>query len=300
MSTNIVVVASGGLPITEATNGQGMPVSVAANGLGIPCTVVASGGMPVVGSGAAYSAQAIAVFVRLATQPNAARKSRYDTLISSLVAAGVWSALDVLYTFQAHDQATALTNLVSSNFGASATGTPTFTVDGGFASLGVGSFLDSNFNPSVASGVNYLQDSASLFAYSLTSNASSGAIAGYGAGTHGYAEIYPRYVDNSQYTALNDAAEFGVPVTDGSGLIANDRSSSANFSTYANGVPAATNIAVSTALINADITFLTQGTHAYTGSIAIGGAGGHLTTSQHLALYNAILAYLTGLASDYP
>lgn len=50
MSTPIVIVASGGLPITEATNGLGMPVSVAANGMGTPVTVVSSGGMPVVGS----------------------------------------------------------------------------------------------------------------------------------------------------------------------------------------------------------------------------------------------------------
>lgn len=51
MPTPIVVVASGGLPVTEATNGLGMPVVQAANGLGIPVTIVASGGTPVVGSG---------------------------------------------------------------------------------------------------------------------------------------------------------------------------------------------------------------------------------------------------------
>lgn len=50
MSTPIVIIASGGIPVTEAANGLGTPVSVAANGLGIPVTVVASGGMPVVGS----------------------------------------------------------------------------------------------------------------------------------------------------------------------------------------------------------------------------------------------------------
>lgn len=50
MSTPIVIVPSGGLPISEATDGFGMPVTVAANGYGIPVTVVASGGTPVVGS----------------------------------------------------------------------------------------------------------------------------------------------------------------------------------------------------------------------------------------------------------
>jgi lysophospholipase L1-like esterase len=51
VSLPIVIVPSGGIPITEATNGQGTPVSVASNGFGTAVTVVASGGMPVVGSG---------------------------------------------------------------------------------------------------------------------------------------------------------------------------------------------------------------------------------------------------------
>jgi hypothetical protein len=51
MTTPIVVVASGGKPVAEASNGFGIPVVQAANGLGIPVTIVASGGTPVVGSG---------------------------------------------------------------------------------------------------------------------------------------------------------------------------------------------------------------------------------------------------------
>lgn len=50
MSLPIVIVASGGIPVTESVSGQGTPVSVAANGMGTAVTVVASGGMPVVGS----------------------------------------------------------------------------------------------------------------------------------------------------------------------------------------------------------------------------------------------------------
>lgn len=51
MPTPIVVVTSGGTPVTEAANGFGTPVVQAANGLGMPVVIVASGGMPVVGSG---------------------------------------------------------------------------------------------------------------------------------------------------------------------------------------------------------------------------------------------------------
>lgn len=50
MPTPIVVVTSGGTPVTEAANGLGTPVVQALNGLGIPVVIVASGGAPVVGS----------------------------------------------------------------------------------------------------------------------------------------------------------------------------------------------------------------------------------------------------------
>jgi hypothetical protein len=50
MGLPIVVVASGGLPVTEAANGIGLPVTPAASGFAVPVTLVANG-LPVVGSG---------------------------------------------------------------------------------------------------------------------------------------------------------------------------------------------------------------------------------------------------------
>ena len=49
MATPAVVVTTGGMPVTVATNGRGTPMTVVSNGYGIPVRVVASGGMPVVG-----------------------------------------------------------------------------------------------------------------------------------------------------------------------------------------------------------------------------------------------------------
>ena len=56
MALSVVVVASGGLPVTEAVNGVGLPITVATNGYGIPVTVVASGGLAVVGTSTGGSA----------------------------------------------------------------------------------------------------------------------------------------------------------------------------------------------------------------------------------------------------
>lgn len=64
MATPIVIVSSGGVPVTEATNGYGAPVTVATNGFGTPVTVVASGGLPVVGSGIVPTLPMLAIATR--------------------------------------------------------------------------------------------------------------------------------------------------------------------------------------------------------------------------------------------
>ncbi len=53
MGIPVVVVPSGGIPVTEVTSGFGTPVTVATNGFGMAVTIVTSGGLPVVGSGSA-------------------------------------------------------------------------------------------------------------------------------------------------------------------------------------------------------------------------------------------------------
>jgi hypothetical protein len=61
MGMPVVVVSSGGLPVTEVASGFGLPVSVVSNGFGIAVTIVSSGGMPVVGSGAVPSAPVLSL-----------------------------------------------------------------------------------------------------------------------------------------------------------------------------------------------------------------------------------------------
>lgn len=51
MGIPVVVVSSGGLPVTESASGLATPMEIASNGFGIPVTVVNSGGLPVAGVG---------------------------------------------------------------------------------------------------------------------------------------------------------------------------------------------------------------------------------------------------------
>jgi hypothetical protein len=272
-------------------------------------TLSLAGWLPLAGvGGVSFNAQATAFFARLATQPNTARKTRYNTFFASLVAAGFYPSgvpiCDAIYPFQSRDQATALTNMISSNFTATVVGSPIFATDGGIIGDNSGTTaIDTHMNPSTAVSANYVQNSAMLGAWSITPNAIHGATVGYV--TNAYAEIRPRdTVANAQTGAINSTTQSAaVTSSDGSGLLAVDRSNSANFITYAQGVAGATTISVSTALANADINFLARasGSQPYTfGGIAFGAICGHLTAAQHTVLYNAIVAYRTGIASDYP
>lgn len=51
MGVPVVEVTSGGLGVTESTNGLGLPVDIATNGIGSPVRYVDAGGLPVVSSG---------------------------------------------------------------------------------------------------------------------------------------------------------------------------------------------------------------------------------------------------------
>lgn len=255
-------------------------------------------------TGPVYNPQATAFFARLATQPNTARKARYNTFFAALNTAGIYSQCDAVYAFQARDQVTALTNLIQASYGATITGPAIFSADLGITGDPAGgTSISSNLNPSTASGLNYTQNSAMIAEWSITAAAIHGAAMGYA--TNAYAEIRPNdTVGNVQTGALNSTTQSaGVSTSSGAGLLALDRSLSTGFTTYAQGVAGATTTSTSTALANAAINFLARanGSQEWSfGGIAFGFICGHLTAAQHLAIYNAIVAYRSGITSDYP
>jgi hypothetical protein len=92
-----------------------------------------------------------AFFARLATPPDTATAIAYDNFISSLTKSGIWSKFDALYVFAAPDTATANTNLISSAFTLSQTGTMTFTPYQGYTSVSGTNYLSGGFNPAAGS-----------------------------------------------------------------------------------------------------------------------------------------------------
>lgn len=107
-----------------------------------------------------------------------ADKTNYDTLICGLVSDGVWN-FDVLYVWAAPDQTTALINLANpGTFNGTTHGSvsacaaaPSFCAYQGYTGDGSTFYIDSGFNPSTATTPNFVQNSATVGVYVLTSRA---------------------------------------------------------------------------------------------------------------------------------
>ena len=127
---------------------------------------------PVATSGFTPSCSQSSTFLAAATGVTLiADKQNYDTLICGLVSDGVWN-FDALYIWAAPTQATALINLANpGTFNATANGTVSFTAYQGFTGDGSTFYIDSGFNPSTAVTPNFVQNSATVGAYILTSRA---------------------------------------------------------------------------------------------------------------------------------
>jgi hypothetical protein len=139
-----------------------------------------------------FTSQALALFARMTTPPNATRRAVINTLIQDLITAGVWDKLDALYLLAAHDAQAARLNWKQALYDCTEVSGPTFTTDRGYAGNATTSYLNTGFNPATAGGV-FVQDSGHVSVYNRTSRAAFnycdiGNFNGSTSGTH----IFPR------------------------------------------------------------------------------------------------------------
>lgn len=254
-----------------------------------------------VGSNTVFLGALEQFLVRLTTPPTTARIAAYSALIEALVDAGVWTKLDALYIYAAADQATALTNLVSSSYGSTAVNSPGFTADLGFAGNGSSSYIDTNFTPSTAGG-NFVQNSAHYSAWVLTSRAgATKAAIGTADGTK-RSYMYNYYTDNNFYGLLNDDTTGAIAGSGSAGLFAVDRALAATRNAYKNGGSIGARSATSTGLpaypffVGAFNSDGTPGVYS-NDRIAFASIGGSLGAAGHLSLYNAVHGYLASVGA---
>lgn len=241
-----------------------------------------------------YSAEAIALFARFTSQPDATRKSLIDDLIVSLRTAGIWSKLDALHIMAAHDSQAARQNWIADTYNLSPVSSPTFTVDRGFTGDGIASTLNTSFNPATSGG-KFTQDSAHLGIWERTNlNTLTAAI-----GTNG-AVIVPRSNVDTLVHRVNAAASNALnPITDSRGHTVSNRSSSVLTTPYKNGVALLPASDASVALVSENIHYLSRaGTSIWRASqVSVGHFGQSLTSDEVLTLYNALQTYHTAVGA---
>lgn len=81
---------------------------------------------------------------RMTVRPSRARRALIETLIGSLISAGVWDNLDGFYVLASHDVQAAKLNWVGAMQDLTAVNAPVFQVDRGFTGDGASSYLDTN------------------------------------------------------------------------------------------------------------------------------------------------------------
>ena len=165
-----------------------------------------------VGGGFTPSCSQSATFLAAASGVTlTADKTNYDTLICGLVSDGVWN-FDTLYIWAAPTQATALINLANpGTFNGTTHGTVSFTAYQGFTGDGSTFYIDSGFNPSTATSPNFVQNSATVGMYILTSRATGTNMWGVGCtvGSCTSGPLFAAYNAGSLYMQLNSATAVG-------------------------------------------------------------------------------------------
>lgn len=247
-------------------------------------------------SGTPGCSQSTAFYAQLATQPTTARKSLYNALICGLVTDGVFSKLDALYIFAAFDGPTALTNLVQVTYGGTSVNSATFTQDRGYTGNSSNMEVSTSFNPSTAIAANFVQNSATLFGWCLSTAEDAGDLMG--GQTDNHNTIDARYTDGNYYASVNSgvsAASSGTRTT-AAGLISEDRTGSTLETAYINGVAGGTDT-VASILGTSTIEMLHGSADGFSSyQIGAAGIGASLGSSGQTALYNRLHTYLQAVA----
>jgi Bacterial Ig-like domain len=257
-------------------------------------------------TGAGASAEYDA-FIARTSGLDATHLAAYQGLIDGLVADGVWSKFDVLYVFATQDSTTALLNLISSSFNATANGAPTFTTDRGYTGVDSSStvFLDTGFNPVTASSPKFTQNNGHVSTWNNT-NVLAGSAGGrtVGLGDVGLTTrtlINPRYSDNNAYFRLNSStATAGVANTDSRGHYVATRDSSTTLKGYISKVDQSAPSDTSAAPFNGTFHVLgsrlgTAGSFGAGIQVASASIGSHLSATDVTNFHDRLRTYLTAV-----
>ena len=108
-----------------------------------------------------YCDEALALFARMAVQPNTALKELINTTIVDYKACGYWDLCDVIVRFNTFDAQSGLLNWKDNTINATNVNSCVFTSYYGYAGDSLSKYINTNFTPST--GVNYQLNNAHAY-----------------------------------------------------------------------------------------------------------------------------------------
>ncbi len=252
--------------------------------------------IPFLQSNTAFLAETNAVATAFTTPPSAARKTLINNTVGALISAGIWQLCDLIYFLAAADSQAATINWKTPASNVLAlNNSPTFNADRGFTGDGISMTLTAAYTNSL-----YTQNSCHISSFGLNTSAngtsSDFSITNVTPAVRGQIKLRNATVAG----IAAGAATFTVPTTGITlpGMIAGDRSDSANQNVYTNGVADGTASVASLATVATTITFLANGIGGFADrQVAFGCCGASLTAAQHLSLYRITLAYMQSVGA---
>ncbi|HEY1605067.1 MAG TPA: hypothetical protein VGF77_05670 [Allosphingosinicella sp.] len=252
------------------------------------------------------NAEAAAVVVAMTSPPDDARKQLIDDLVGALKngatsGSDIWAKLDLLYILAAADRQAALLNWKGGGFDGTIAGTGTFTSDRGWQGDGSTGYIDTGFDPTMATAPNYALNSGHLGFWSRTPDAAASTVSrDIGSNGSGNGAVARDSNDNASCAIntiinLQNGPTFG-PNSDGSGHFSFNRSASDAEQVYRNGVDIATvnRNKASRILVDANIFVGATGSPLALSSREFAAAhiGASLNAPETADLSNALQTYL--------
>lgn len=224
--------------------------------------------------------------------PSVARVSVIRTAIAGLMTGGLWPKLDVFYIDAAHDtQAGKLNWKTPSRFPLVPTGSPTFTIDRGDQGDAVGAYLISSYIPSSFNGNYQLNSAVAGVWLHLASTINSSLELSLGNG-----RIQRSSSGTTEQYRINDAASAnmgaGAPTT---GHYAVRRTSSAERSSWLNGVSVANDTQASTSIATTFVLLSSSAANFSNARVSAAYAGGGFTDTDMATMHTVLTAYMTAV-----
>lgn len=241
--------------------------------------------------GSGYEAEATALFARFTSDPGTTRKNDINTCIASLKTNGIWSKLEALWVFAAHDSQASLLNWVSSSHNMTTAGSPTFTTDAGYTGDNTTNYLITPDNISAYSL--FTQNSAHLSIW-ITGGSAVLATATPRTSNGTGISIYPRFTDGNCYVRINDNPETGsiATVANPNGFTLGNRSSSTGREAYRDGSSLGTyGSSASQAVLTETLRYECNGTQ----KLAMASVGGSLNSTEQSNFYSAMNTLRTAI-----